>query len=455
MAIPANRLPTTAHVALDGHLTSTTHPALPRAASTLRAAVRTTLKEHKRLPLSARTAHLHHVLVSIKEYLPYLLTLDAGLSGQQVANEEVDIVLATEPELRWRVMLQATTPGREAPRVKLQHFDYEIPFALSTLASTHYLLGRAQLHTLYSTTTPSADRRATAVSTAMQHFLAANSFYTFLVERAVSSSPAVPAVDINPAVLEALGGLCLAEATLAAVLKDDPYPATVTQERNVHDKEWMYVPPSLPKVRAHLFARLCVTAADHAARAAAALAGVTKLDEALPHYLEGLRRAARAKACRFLSINADLTGDQGDCVAWLQSARAELGLLAPPPASEDRSAKGAFSRFRRERAERKEDKKVERGVDWGSDAGRFEESRVVDMLLAKAVRTNDAVYHHVVPAHGTMVAKLPSGREYHTVQPFVPQLLDSVTLARMRAPPEPVGSSQRPPDLYDESSDEG
>ena len=262
MAIPANRLPTTAHVALDRHLTSTTHPSLPRTASTLRAAVHTTLKQHKRLPPDTRSAHLHHVLISIKEYLPYLLTLDAGLSGQHVADEEVDIVLVTEPELQWRVMLQATTPGRNPPRVKLQHFDYEIPFVLSTLAATHYLLARAQLHTLYSTITPSADRRTTAVSTAMQHFLAASSIYSFLLERANSSSSAAPATDIAPAVLEALGGMCLAEATLSAVLKDDPYPATVTQERNVHDKEWMYVPPSIPKVRAHLFARLCIKAAD-------------------------------------------------------------------------------------------------------------------------------------------------------------------------------------------------
>lgn len=452
MAFPAHRLPTTSHADLSQCLTSVTHPSLPRAASTYRSGLRNTLKKHKRVPASARPAHLHDVLISIKEYLPYLLTLDAGLGRQEVSQEEVDVVLVREPELEWRAMLAASLPGREPPRVKLRHFDHEVLFVLSTLATTHYLLGRVQLRALYDAVTPTAERRAAAVSTAMQQFLAASSIFAYLAERGNSLPQAPPAGDINPSVLGGLAAMCLAEATLAAVLKDDPYPATVTQERNVNDKEWMYVPPTIPKVRAHLFARICMAAADHATRAAASLAGVPRLDDALARYIDSLKKTARAKAFRFQSINADLTNNQGECVGWLQGAQRELGL-ASSAATEEKSAKSAFSRFRMERAEKKEDKRIEKGIDWGSDAGRFEEGRVVDMLITKAVKTNDTVYHHPVPPYDQLLTSIPSGREYHTLQPFTPQLLDGATLTRLRAPPESAGLSQL--DLDDASSDEG
>jgi hypothetical protein len=49
----------------------------------------------------------------------------------------------------------------------------------------------------------------------------------------------------------------------------------------------------------------------------------------------------------------------------------------------------------------------------------------------------------IVPPSEQLVADLPSGREYHKPQAFMPPVLDDDVLAKMRAPPDPqdVGAS--------------
>jgi hypothetical protein len=47
--------------------------------------------------------------------------------------------------------------------------------------------------------------------------------------------------------------------------------------------------------------------------------------------------------------------------------------------------------LRKEWSERREDRKVEKGLDWGADGGRLEETRVIEMLEAKWTKQNDTV----------------------------------------------------------------
>jgi hypothetical protein len=196
-------------------------------------------------------------------------------------------------------------------------------------------------------------------------------------------------MDIKPSVICALSALDHAEATLLAVLQDDPYPAVVSQARNENDNEWMIKAPEIPKVRAHLFARLCLAAAEHAGQASACFQHLSKVDEALVVYASSLRKVARAKACRFFGIDADLGGKTGQGIAWLRGGRLELGLAKR--GDEGEAQRRLFGKWKKGWEEKREDKKIQRGREWGRDAGLVEEGRVLDMLEAKWVKMNDTV----------------------------------------------------------------
>lgn len=382
-------LPTTSGISFTEYFSSSTHPSLPNCATTTRGVVRDVLKRHKRIPPASQASNLSTVLSALHDYIPYLFALDAGLSGTSCAGEEIDLVLVKELEVEWRSTLGATPPGREPARVKLKSLESELFFTLSTLAYVYSLQARAQLHTLYNANLPTPEQRAAAISTAMKHFLDANAIHAYLVNRAQHWSAQPGAVDITSSVLGALAELSIAEATLITVLKDDPYPAVVAEERNKHSKDWMFRGVEIPKVRAHLFARLCLAAAEHASKAQAMLGRATRVDEGLVKYMDDFRRTARGKACRFLGCDAELAGKTGDGIAWLRGAKKELGFTALG-ADEDKKVSG-FSKLKKEWQEKREDRKVERGEGWGTDAGKFEEGRVVDMLLKKWEKMNDTV----------------------------------------------------------------
>lgn len=198
--------------------------------------------------------------------------------------------------------------------------------------------------------------------------------------------------------MRAQSHLALAEATLLAVLKDDPYPAIVAQDRNEKDNEWMYKAPDIPKVRAHLFARLCLAAAEHAAQAHSLCAhqgGVTssakgggKINDSFIRYLDDLRRTSRAKACRFFGIDKEIGGQTGEAIAWLHAGLQELGVERK---ENDGKKTGLSGRLKKEWTEKREDRKVEKGLNWGADAGKVEEIRVLEMLEAKWTKQNDTV----------------------------------------------------------------
>ncbi|KAJ9646512.1 hypothetical protein H2199_002561 [Coniosporium tulheliwenetii] len=273
----------------------------------------------------------------------------------------------------------------------------------------------------------------------MRYLLDANAIHTYLVHRSNQWSSPPAAADISAPVLSALASLTMAEATLIAVLKDDPYPAVVAEDRNENSKDWMFKNPDIPKVRAHLFARLCLAAAEHAAKAQGMLGRASRVDEGLVKYIDDLRRTARGKACRFFGIDAELGGETGKGIAWLRAARKEMGFLAAD-GDEGKKSRG-FSKLKKEWAERREDRKIEKGGDWGSDAGKLEEGRIVDMLEKKWVKANDTMNVQLIPSSEPLLASMPSGREYHSQKPFTVPTLDADVVARMRAPPDPTDAA--------------
>ena len=383
-------LPTTSSISFSAYSTSLTHPSLPLTATAYRGVVRNVLKQHKRLPPTSRNSNLSTILSALNDYVPYLLTLDAALSGKSVSGEEVELILKQEIAVKWRTTLTATTPGREAPRHSGNGLDYEISFVLHTLGCAYTLQARAQLLALYASMTPTSDQRVSIITTATKHLLQANSIHNYLASRAIEMDASYATIETLSQTQVGLAALALAEATLLAVLKDDPYPAVVAQGRNKNDTEWMIKPPEIPRVRAHLFARLCLAAADHAGKAEAMLSASGRVDEKLMKYLKNMNRTSRAKACRFFGIDAELGGETGKGISWLVASKKLLGYTGGEEAG---SKLTGLARLKKDWKEKREDKKIEKGGEWGSDAGRLEELRVIEMLEQKWNKMNDTVGH--------------------------------------------------------------
>ena len=387
-------LPTTSALSYSSFLQSHSHPSLILTATVQRSVLRDALKKHKRLPLLSQASNLNTVLAALQEYIPYLLALDAGLSNRPVSDEEIDIILVKDVEVEWRPSLAASSPGREAARVKGRGLDYEVCFVLTTLAYTYTLLARSQLHTLYAHTTPSSDQRVVAITTATKYLLQANSVHEYLFTRALDAQLPSAAVDVASSMQSALASLALSEATLLAVLKDDSYPAVVVQDRNPNDRDWMIKAPDIPKVRAHLFARLCVGAAEHAGKAYTVISSPVnakseRAGDSIVKYAKDVQRTAKAKACRFFGIDAELCGKTGEAIAWLLAGKKELGFKVNE--AEGAAKIKGLAKLKKDWIERKEDKKIEKGAAWGSDAGLLEESRVIEWLDKKWNKENDLV----------------------------------------------------------------
>ena len=443
-------LPTTSHLSFQTFLTSSTHPSLPKSASTARHALLLALKIHNRLPRGEQQdAHLPTVLTALNDYLPYLFAISHGLSGKpNGANtgigEEIEITLRTEVESEWRATLSATTSPfknigplpqqrQKNGRVRGRGLDFEIAFTLTSLGYVlNGLARRVLLKTLYNARTPAAEQRTAAIQTATRYLLQASAIHTFLesspsfgsIATATISSgggnSAVP--DLDSATQSALSSLALAEATLLAVLKDDVYVSTCIQTRNPYDRDWMIGAPEIPKVRALLFARLCVRAAEYAEQAAAGFGSVrtegkrhSAVDNDLIKYTTVLGRIARAKACRFFGVDAELAGKVGEAIAWLRAARGALTsrngsyLVAGDECttatggSSSKGLSGGLSKLKQGWTERRYEMKMDKdaggkdhhvkkgGLDPGDSAGRDEEVHVIEMLEAKWVKMNNTV----------------------------------------------------------------
>lgn len=445
-------LPTTSHLTFQNHLTSPTHPSLPATVTIARNTLRSALKAHKRLNSAQQAADLHHLLNVLDEYVPYLLVLDAGLSGRPVSGEDVDITLLKEVEVEWRQTLVSTAslPGRDPARITGKGLDYEIHNVLHTLSSVYNLLARSSLIKLYTLSPPSnlmsqPETRTSLIQSATKHLLSAHAIHThllYLTHNSPDGPPSFPkeATDIHASTQSCLAQMSLAEATLLFVLKDDPYPALLQQSRDKNDREWMVKAPDIPRVRAHLFARLCLGAAEHAGTAAAmGRAGPGDgrgLVKELVQYCEDLRRVSRARGCRFLGVDAEASGKTGEGISWLRGGMAELGMDVSKDGEGERMS---FGKLKSSWAGKREDRKVEKGRvgEWGADAGKLEEGRVLAWLDSKWTKLNDTVNVQIVPDHAALVpSQMPSGREAFASNPamWTAKVLGEDVLARMRAP---------------------
>ncbi|KAF4583262.1 pH-response regulator protein palC [Ophiocordyceps camponoti-floridani] len=435
-------LPTTSSFSFSSSFSCDSHPSLCHSASAQRGVVRDALRRHKRLPPSSRAASLSNVISSIDGYLPYLFAVDSGFGSETlVGGESINVVLNKAPSIQWRPTLSGDiVPGRERRRISISSLEYEIFFVLSTLAFAYISVARSILQPLHVTTGDfvGAKDRTTAIQTANKHLLDAAAIYEYLADRSEQIATAPPCVDVAPTTARALASLAMAEATLLAVTKDDPYPAVVAQSRNKNDKEWMFKSADMPKPKAHLNARLCLAASDHATKAGSLLqqqagSGVNKASSGLTRYVDDLRSTCRAKACRFFGIHAEMDGHVAEGIGWLRA-----GLHALDIDVKDReSSKGlGFSKLRKGLAEKREDRRVEKETAWGADAGRLEETRVLEMLEAKWNKINDTMNTQVIPPLNSLLAKMPSGREIFTPQPYKPSTLSRDALEAMRCLPE-------------------
>jgi hypothetical protein len=288
-------------------------------------------------------------------YIPYLLALNTASGYRDIGTEEVDVDIVKPLEVEWRTTISATLPGREPPRPKVTGLHHELAFTLSSLAYTYSLAARSQLKVLYGSQVLSAEQRTAAASSAMKHLLEAHRIHAFLVSLPSVSAAKDSPIDIQASAITALAALAMAEATLIAVTKDDPYAAAVAEDRNENNTDWMYKSPTIPKVRALLFARIALSAAEHANQAHGLLARSTsgKIDDDLVAYANDLRRTARGKAIRLLAVNAELSGNTGEALAWLNGAKRELGMSTEK--SEDGKRKGLRG-LKQSWQERREDK---------------------------------------------------------------------------------------------------
>ena len=192
----------------------------------------------------------------------------------------------------------------------------------------------------------------------------------------------------------------------------------------------MFAAPSIPKVRCQVLRRLCVGAAEAAAAAIATLMSEGRnVRRDLVEYCDDVRRTGRAKACRFSAIDADLKAETGRGIAWLRAGMGEVGLEV----GEDGKTKSGLRGLKISWNERRGAKGV------ALDGGRGEEGRILEYLLKKFRRENDAVNVQIVPDWKPLMAEMPSGMNIPVEDKWRMPVLSEEELAGMRAPPEDDG----------------
>jgi len=375
-------LPTTSPVSFAQQYTSPVYPSLPLLVTQHRGTFRNLLKAYKRLPPAQQSSQLPQLLTSIEAYLRYPLFLQSCLhSGDVLPNDASPKPITTS----WRATITSPAfPGAQPRRADRTGLEYEISFTLSTLAYTHTLIARSQLHDALLPETQD-DRKQQLLNTSIQHLLASSAIFTYSLALPRAPVDSNWPVDLNAQTLSALSSLSLADATLLAVIKQDPYPSYLSLT-NPHGKRSqpgvLYAAIQPPTgVKALLLSRICIAASTHADHALGLLP--EGLQPELGRYLDSLSRVARAKACRFLGIDAEASGRVGEGIGWIALARS---LLSSPSSS-------SSAKLKREFLERRESKGLAKGDGtWGLDAGRMEESRVLEALEEKWKAANDRVF---------------------------------------------------------------
>ncbi|TGZ83897.1 hypothetical protein EX30DRAFT_338494 [Ascodesmis nigricans] len=411
-------LPTTSPAQFKQHFTSPVFPAFPIILSKHRGTVRNLLRAHKRMPPSSQPSHLPQLLTALNRYLPLIAYFAASLHSG-------DILPSDGPPLTtsWRSTL--TTPPFHTARqrrITREGIEYELLFTLSTLAYVHTLLASSQLSSALQARWTQEQKQA-LLNTSVQHLLTAAGILNY-----AASLPRTPTTqpfphDLSPQVFHALSDLSQAEAALIAVTKQDPYPSLLAIEKT---DEFLYAPPPPPTgVRATLLSRICIAAAEHAESSHSLLSAVKagkEEGELLPEllkYTKNLGRVAKAKACRFLGVDAEVSGRVGEGLGWLTLAKSMLSGNGEPKSKREKFEKLADAM----RKERKESI---------SDAGKGEEAAVILKLEANWTNANDAVFFQGIEAAETLAARIPGPREVNKVPKWEPEKVDHDVVETMR-----------------------
>ena len=156
-----------------------------------------------------------------------------------------------------------------------------------------------------------------------------------------------------------------------------------------------------------------------------------KVSGDLVGYCDDVRRTGRAKSCRFAAIDADLKGETGVGIAWLRAGLEEVGVEVGEDGNGRRG--GGLGRLKKEWNERRGVKGVV------TDGGKEEEGRILEYLLKKFSKENDAVNVQIVPDWKLLMAEMPSGMNIPVEEKWKMPVLSEEELAGMRAPPEDDG----------------
>jgi len=377
---------------------------IAQESSTRRVLVRKALKQHRRLPADAQINNLSAVRDVIEAYLPCI-----GTIYLQSISSTTDTSIPLNAE--WRCTLTYSSL-LTSPRASISTIRDELAFTLHTLAYLLCLQARYQLISLSQSSKRSQEWKET-MTRAMRLLLDAQSIFSYVSKLSIAKTELenITPLDITPNISSALASICLAEATILAVQSDDPYAIALTELQDENSREWMIAAPSIPKVRAHLFARLCIAGAEHASLAEGLLTSMTstsnnrriggllsrndddgsrdmlpkgKVIEHLLKYANHLQRTARAKAARFLGVDAEIGDRRGEGISWLRGARNELGVEGG--SSVERKTKKFINVMKGDRA----NKEVGQN-DPGIDAGRTEEGLIVNWLEEKWNKINQTV----------------------------------------------------------------
>ena len=462
-------LPTASAVAFTHHYTSHIYPSLPLACSTHRGILRDALKEHKRLPPAAQGANIKHIISATTEYLSYLLFLQDALNS----GDACPLPNAPEIETEWRPTLSSTSRFgvRKPARRKEKGIEYEMFWVFSTLAYAHTIQARTLLMEFLSPSTYSTDSSVSPLlPQATNHLLTSASIFNHLLTlkqpAAAGAESSIP-VDISQSMLSSLASISTACATLLAVLKTDPYPTylaltstTSSSKRSKNDaytKEYLYNPPPPPTgVKALLYSRLCIAASEHAAKAQGAISSLVRageISEDYVRYLDDLRKVARARGCRFLGVDAESQGRLGEGLGWIKLGKEILyGSVSSSSSSssgsgdkdlkEKISLSSTMEKLRLSTSSSKPSSSPSGSTSSNPSAGGLpphldpcsihSELQTIQALEQKWSKTNDKLIFERVPPTNSLVAKIPSGREVHTVKKYFPVRLEDGIVNRLR-----------------------
>lgn len=156
------------------------------------------------------------------------------------------------------------------------------------------------------------------------------------------------------------------------------------------------------------------------------------MSEDLLKYLESLQKVGRAKSCRFLGIDAEASSRCGEGISWLLLAKSILtGSAATASGS---SSSTSIDKLRRELSERKEAKHIAAAdPNWGMDAGRAEEIKVLEALEGKWRKLNDSIMFQTLPDVGELMKRIPSGREFHSLKAWEAPMLGAEEMRALKA----------------------